>query len=97
MRPLAWLTFAIALLNGLFAPLRASDELTQRLKRIYDSDAFRQKLFGPARWIRGGKGFTTLEPSIQTAGAQDIIEYETATGKRTILVPAALLKPPKAE
>src|ERR1039458_2433865 len=81
--------------------LAGSDELNQRLKRIFDSNAFAGKRFGPARWIRGGAAFTTLENAPSTAGAKDgakdIVEYDTATGKRAILVSHAQLTPPKAE
>ena len=74
------------------AILPASDELNQNLKRIFDSPAFAGKSFGPARWIRGGAAFTTLEPSITLPTALDIVEYNTADGKRSILVSAAQLK-----
>ena len=77
--------------------LAGSDELNQRLKRIFDSNAFAGKRFGPARWIRGGAAFTTLEDAPSTAGAKDIVEYDTASGKRAILVSHAQLTPPKAE
>ena len=42
----------------------------QRLQRIFESNAFQERRFGPARWIRGGAGFTTLEHSAATAGAE---------------------------
>ena len=76
--------------------LSASDELNQRLKRIYDSPAFAEKRFGPARWIRGGDAFTTLEDAPSSEGAQDIAEYDTATGKRSIRVSHSQLILPKA-
>ena len=87
-------TFAIL---GFFPScLTGSDELNQRLKRIYDSPAFAGKRFGPARWIRGGGAFTTLEDAPSSEGAQDIAEYDTATGKRSIRVSHTQLIPPKA-
>ncbi len=76
--------------------LAASDELRQRLGRIFDSPAFQQKRFGPARWIRGGAAFTTLETAPSAAGAKEIVAYETATGKRSILVSHQQFTPPKA-
>jgi dipeptidyl-peptidase-4 len=76
--------------------LAASEELAQRLGRIFDSPAFQQKRFGPARWIRGGAAFTTLEAAPATDGAKEIVEYETATGKRSILVSHQQLTPAKA-
>src|SRR3954452_8650824 len=79
---------------ALFAlPLPASDTLDQSLKRLFGTRAFASKPFGPARWIRNGAAFTTLEPSPATPGARDIIEYDTATNKRTVLVAASQLQP----
>ena len=97
--PAAFLPIAIAILS-VFQPQRAdaSEELNQRLKRIYDSPAFATKRFGPARWIRGGAAFTTLESAVGfKAPAKDIVEYDTATGKRSILVSHTLLTPAKAD
>ena len=77
--------------------LAGSDELELRLQRIFDSPAFAGRWFGPARWIRGGAGYTTLEDAPGAAAAKDIVEYDTASGKRTILVSHTQLTPPKAE
>jgi dipeptidyl-peptidase-4 len=73
--------------------LRAQ-ELSQRLRRIFESADFAENHFGPARWIRGGDAFTTLEDSAASPGSKDIVEYDTASGKRTILVSAAQLTAP---
>jgi len=89
--------FIIATACVLPISLIASDELNQRLKRIFDSPAFAVKSFGQARWIRDGAAFTMVEDSPSTTGASDIVEYDTRTGKRTILVPASQLKPPGAQ
>jgi dipeptidyl-peptidase 4 len=67
------------------------------LKRIFDSPAFAAKRYGPARWIRGGAAYTTVEDAPGAGGAKDIVEYDTATGKRAILVSHTQLTPPKAE
>jgi dipeptidyl-peptidase-4 len=75
----------------------SAGELEGRLQRIFDSGAFAQKPFGPARWIRNGDSFTTLESSAATPGGRDIVEHNTATGARTVLIAAAQLKPPKAD
>ncbi|MBL8227330.1 MAG: S9 family peptidase [Bryobacterales bacterium] len=86
----------VAFLSVLPACLADSDELGQRLKRIYDSPSFRTKRFGPARWIRGGAAYTTLENAPGSGGAKEIVQYETATGQRSILVSHKQLTPPKA-
>ena len=92
---------ALAICAVFPAFLTGSDDLNQRLKRIFDSPAFAARRFGPARWIRGGAAFTTVEdaPGAASAkdGARDIVEYDTASGKRAILVSHTQLTPPKAE
>ena len=95
-RPAAFLT--LLAISALYPTVVVgSEELTQRLKRIFSSDAFASKRFGPARWIRGGAAYTTLEDSTAKAGAKEIVEHDTATGKSTILISASQLTPPKAE
>lgn len=74
------------------AVLHGSDELNQQLKRIYASETFAPKHFGPARWIEGGSAFTTVERA-EAGDAKDIIRYETATSKRSILISAAQITP----
>ncbi len=90
------LAVAIIFLGTFPYLLAGSEELNQRLKRIYDSPAFRAKRFGPARWIKGGAAFTTLETAPGSEGGHDIVEYDTATGKRSILVSHQQLIPSKA-
>ena len=82
---------AAALLLLLPAWLAGSEELSERLRRIFDSPAFAQKRFGPARWVRGGVGYTTLETA---AGANEIVEYNTVSGERKVVVSARQLTPP---
>ena len=86
MQRRASILIAFAIFGVFPSYLTGSDELSQRLKRIFDSPAFAGKRFGPARWIRGGAAFTTLEDAPSSGGAKDIVSYETATGKRSILV-----------
>src|SRR6202046_2064458 len=71
-----------------------SDKL---LHRMFASDDFEVKTFGPARWLDGGDFYTTVEPSTSGKDAQDIVRYETATGKRELLISAAKLIPHGAQ
>jgi len=97
---LTWFLFLFAL-APLCAQTESPSDLT--LDRLFKSGEFRSKGFGPARWVDGGTGYTTLEPSRartvgpapsrEKQGGRDIVCYETASGKRTILVPAARLVP----
>src|SRR5580658_4007539 len=89
---------ALALLwaAGLAAiPLQAqiSQESDQLLHRMYASPDFQVKHFGPARWLDDGVFYTTVEPSAAVKDARDIVGYQTATGKREVLVSAAKLIP----
>src|SRR3954470_6298351 len=91
MRPRRLLCLAITLVSILRA--QGHDELRQNLQRIFSSQALDAKSFGPARWIRNGASFTTVEPSAQDAKVREIVEYETVTGKRSLLITAAQLTP----
>src|SRR5580704_9303105 len=77
-------------------PLHAqiSPESDQLLHRMYASGDFEVKYFGPARWLDNGAFYTTVEPSAAVKDAQEILRYQTATGKREVLVSAAKLIPP---
>ena len=76
-------------------PLRAqvSAESDALLHRMYASPDFEVKTFGPARWLNDGEFYTTLEKSAAAPDAQDIVRFETSTGKREVLVSAAKLIP----
>jgi len=89
-------TFAVAAVLTL-ATVHASEELTARLARIFTAKAFTGKKFGPARWIHGGASYTTLEAAGADADVRELIQYETASGKRTVLLSAAQLTPEGAK
>ncbi len=74
-----------------------SAESDKLLHRMFASTDFEVKNFGPARWLDGGDFYTTVEPSADSKDAQDIVRYETATGKREVLVSAAKLIPAGAK
>src|ERR1035438_6500509 len=83
----------LAIFTLISTPMRASEHLQESLKKIFDSKNFEGKHFGPARWIDGGAAYTTVEPSPALKDAKDIVQYETASGKRTVLVAATALAP----
>ncbi|HEV2348803.1 MAG TPA: S9 family peptidase [Terriglobia bacterium] len=72
---------------------QVSPQLDATLRRIFVGKDLNAKSFGPARWLEGGRSYVTVEPSATVKGAKDIVEYETATGKRQILVSASQLVP----
>ncbi len=83
----------ISVLNAVCWPLGASEQLQRDLKRIFDSKELEEKHFGPARWIDGGAAYTTLEDSTVVSGSKDVIQYDTKSGSRNVLVPASDLIP----
>ena len=88
------------LLAGLQAPPLGAQEntrLNDTLRRIFATQEFAGKRFGPARWISGGDAYVTVEPSASAKDASDIVRYDTSTGKREVLVPASQLIPPGAK
>ena len=70
-----------------------SPQLEATLKEIFAGKELAAKSFGPARWLKGGKVYTTLEPSAPRAAAKDLVQYETSTGRREVLVRASDLVP----
>ena len=67
-------------LNNLWAQ---KQDLT--LEKIYAEYEFQTKGFVPARWLKDGSGYTTLENSKENTG-KDIVKYIPETGERIILV-----------
>lgn len=70
----------------------AQDRSMLSVERIFNSADFRAERFGPARWLADGSGYTTLERSASSHGL-DIVRYESASGKRQVLVASELLVP----
>ena len=74
----------------------------EELRRIYERGDYRPQSFGPAAWWEEGRRYTTVEPSAadtnarNAGGARDIVAYDTATGRRDVLVPASMLTPANA-
>ena len=92
----------LALFAALFvwpdiAQAQVSLQLTDMLHRVFADKEFDAKSFGPARWLKEGESYTTLEASAEINGARDIVKYDTATGVRQLLVPATELVPPGAK
>lgn len=67
------------------------------LKALYGDQEYRVERFGPARWLDGGSGYTIVEASKEFTEARDIIQYDTESGKRRVLVSAKTLIPEGAE
>src|SRR6186997_561559 len=67
--------------------------LNAQIDRIYASSAYEAPRFGPARWLKEGAAYTTLERNEPLRGT-DIVRYDGRSGERSVLVPASRLVPP---
>ncbi|MDX2192563.1 MAG: S9 family peptidase [Gemmatimonadales bacterium] len=88
------LVACLVLVLPLAAPLAAQGADPSRLtiERIYASPDFQPERFGPARWLEGGKAYTTVDRAAGGKG-QEIARVDVTTGERTVLVTAAQLTP----
>ena len=75
------------------APAAGQTPDTAMMRRIFGSAEFAPQRFGPARWIENGAAYTTVEKSETAPDAMEIVRYETATGTRSVYVPARQLVP----
>ena len=70
-----------------------ADSTRLDVQMIYASPWFTGENFGPARWLGQGEAYTTLERATAPAKGQEMIRYETMSGARSVLVPAAKFIP----
>ena len=85
---------AMVLVTAVGAAVRAqSDRLDAELRRIFQTHEYAAKTFGPAVWIDGGSSYIVVETTDKTSA---LVSYETATGRRDVLVDASMLTPPGA-
>jgi dipeptidyl-peptidase-4 len=59
--------------------------------RIFGKEEFKTQDWGPARWLKDGSGYTTLENSETVKEAKDIVRYDPESGRREVLVCASNL------
>ncbi|MBK5256092.1 MAG: S9 family peptidase [Vicinamibacteria bacterium] len=78
---------------ALAQPEGRAEALYEQIDRIFQKKEFDAPRFGPARWLQGGAAYAMVEPVAPPATGREIVRYETATGARSILVPASLLVP----
>jgi dipeptidyl-peptidase-4 len=82
----------LLLTPGLVAQAPADSSLLS-VHRIYGTADFRVGAFGPLRWLAGGAAYTTLERPAGGGDGRDLVRYDTETGARQVLVPAARFIP----
>lgn len=89
---LAFALLAIANMSGQANPAFPHPS-RQYINDMRSSGEARAKSPAESRWIDGGSRYTVLEPAISDPSAQEIVVYDTASGKRSILVSASQLTP----
>ena len=62
------------------------------LEDIFKNGTYSSKGYGPVRWMKDNKGYSTLQNN-RDVGGRDIIRYEAESGKRSVLVSAKQLIP----
>lgn len=67
-------------------------QTTLTLEDIYRNDTYSAERFGPVRWMKDNKGYSTLEKNTAIDG-DDIVRYEAISGDRTVIVSAEKLIP----
>lgn len=63
-----------------------------KLEDIYSNGTYSSKGYGPVRWMKDNKGYSTLERNLDIGGS-DIVRYEAKSGARSVLVSAEKLVP----
>ncbi|MCB9419105.1 MAG: S9 family peptidase [Ardenticatenaceae bacterium] len=74
-----------------------TDNTKLTLDRLFNSDDFKLKPFGPVRWLDNDAGYTTLEPAANDEKVKEIARYAIPSGERTVLVTAVQLQPPDTD
>jgi dipeptidyl-peptidase-4 len=90
------LILAAPVLAAVGLAAQATLAIDAELDRIFRRNEYAAQAFGPAAWLNGGATYTTVEPSASGGDAKDIVEYDSASGRRTVLVAASALKPATA-
>jgi dipeptidyl-peptidase-4 len=88
------LALGAALLRIAAAGEQPADPSLLTVERIFVKHEFKTADWGPARWLKDGSGYTTLEASEKSKEAKDVVRYDPASGQREVLVSAASLIPP---
>jgi len=84
---------AFAAVAGLARPLAGqTDRGALTLQRLMQGE-FHAKAYGPIRWV-DDSSYSVLEPSASVRNAQDLVRYDAASGRKSVLVPAGRLVPP---
>jgi dipeptidyl-peptidase-4 len=91
----AWTLTAVAAVSvaGIALTAQAPSPLNAELERIFGRDEYKAESVAQPAWMVGGARYAAIEPSASSPGGSDIVEYDTASGRRSVLVAATSLKP----
>lgn len=84
------LGFISIFLLGFACEIYAQEALT--LEDMYSNGVYNQNRFGPIRWMKDSKGYSSIEKSATQEG-DDIVQYDALSGERTVLISAEELIP----
>jgi dipeptidyl-peptidase-4 len=87
------LIWILLLSIGVAAQTSQADPSLLSIDRIFDSNDFNAKGIGGFRWLKSGDAYSKIEPSTTVKGGSDLVSYDAATNKRTVLIPAEKLIP----
>ncbi|HSU50647.1 MAG TPA: DPP IV N-terminal domain-containing protein, partial [Segetibacter sp.] len=82
----------IAVFTGFVSIAQTQKKSLLTLEDIYSNRTYSQKGFGPVRWMKDNKGYSTLEANNEFGG-KDIVRYDAVSGDRNVLVSAEKLIP----
>jgi dipeptidyl-peptidase-4 len=82
---------AMATLSAVHVAVAQQTSVDSAVRNIFGRRGTGGVPFGPAQWNESGDSYSTLEPTAD--GGVDIVEYDAASGARTVRVAARLLKP----
>lgn len=63
-----------------------------QLEDIYKNGTYSAERYGPVRWMKDNKGYSTLKENSEIGG-KDIVRYDAASGTRAVIVSAKALIP----
>ncbi len=70
-----------------------SSAYSQGIDELVSKHAYRMQVPAGTQWLDGSVRYTALEPSAADPKRMDLVAYVTATGERSVLVPAAAFVP----
>lgn len=86
----------VLLSTGLVSPARSEEPQPEpsrlSVQRIFGKPEFEPEAVS-LKWLPKGSEYTQLEASAETKDARDIVRYDALTGRKDVLVPAAMLVP----